>query len=84
MTAQIEAIGFVEAARSFAEDDFRGGKESCIALRADFSPVKVLFLFHQIDQSKIVAGQHDLPRAPYGRREALSLESGCDRRHARY
>jgi tRNA (adenine37-N6)-methyltransferase len=63
----IEAIGFVNADRIHAEDDFWGGEEACIGLTgrftaealqgiADFSHIEVLFLFHQVDPSKIVAG----------------------------
>ncbi|MFH1628187.1 MAG: SAM-dependent methyltransferase [Pseudomonadota bacterium] len=64
---QVQAIGFVEAFRPHAEDDFWGGKEACISLTerftaealqglADFSHVEVLFLFHEARQSKIVTG----------------------------
>ena len=64
---QVEAIGFVEADRSHAEDDYWGGEESCISLTerftgealqglTDFSHVEVLFLFHEVDLSKVVFG----------------------------
>jgi tRNA-Thr(GGU) m(6)t(6)A37 methyltransferase TsaA len=64
---QVQAIGFVEAVRPHAEDDFWGGEEACIALTeqftaealqgiTDFSHVEVLFLFHQTEPSKIVIG----------------------------
>ncbi|MCV2370750.1 SAM-dependent methyltransferase [Roseateles oligotrophus] len=67
MKAQIEAIGFVDAIRPHAEDDFWGGEEACITLAegftadalaglAEFSHVEVLFLFHELDPSKIVCG----------------------------
>jgi tRNA-Thr(GGU) m(6)t(6)A37 methyltransferase TsaA len=67
MIEQVQAIGFVEAIRPHAEDDFWGGEEACIALTkqftpealqgiTDFSHVEVLFLFHQVDPLKIVAG----------------------------
>jgi tRNA-Thr(GGU) m(6)t(6)A37 methyltransferase TsaA len=63
----ITPIGFVEATRQHAEDDFWGAEESCISLTADFSAdslqgladfshVEVLFLFHQVDAQKIVSG----------------------------
>jgi len=63
----IRAIGFVEAVRPHAEDDFWGGEESCIALApeypaealaglADFSHVEVLFVFHEVEDAKIVSG----------------------------
>jgi len=61
----VQAIGFVEAIRSIAEDDFWGGEEACITLTeqftaealqgvADFSHVEVIFLFHEVEPSKIV------------------------------
>ena len=67
MKEQVQAVGFVEASRPHAEDDFWGGEEACISLTeqftsealqglADFSHVEVLFLFHQVELSKIVAG----------------------------
>ena len=67
MIEQVQAIGFVEAIRPHAEDDFWGGEEACITLTeqftpealqgiADFSHVEVLFLFHQAEPTKIVTG----------------------------
>lgn len=67
MITQVEAIGFVEANRMQAEDDYWGGEESCITLTehyapealqgvTDFSHVEVLFLFHKVDPAKIVEG----------------------------
>jgi tRNA-Thr(GGU) m(6)t(6)A37 methyltransferase TsaA len=67
VTEQVQAIGFVEAVRPHAVDDFWGGEEACIALTeqftqealqgiTDFSHVEVLFFFHQVDSSKIVTG----------------------------
>ncbi|MGZ0078451.1 SAM-dependent methyltransferase [Methylomonas sp. YC3] len=67
MHSQVTAIGFVEAVRPHAEDDFWGGEEACIALTSeftfealqgisDFSHVEVLFLFHEVEPSKIVKG----------------------------
>jgi tRNA-Thr(GGU) m(6)t(6)A37 methyltransferase TsaA len=64
---QVQAIGFVEALRPHAEDDFWGGAEACISLTeqfssealqgiGDFSHVEVLYLFHQVEPSKIVTG----------------------------
>lgn len=66
-TEQVQAVGFVEAVRSHAEDDFWGGEQACISLTgsftaeafqglADFSHVEVLFLFHEVDESRIVTG----------------------------
>ena len=67
MIETVQAIGFVEAIRSIAEDDFWGGEEACIVLAAnftadalkgveDFSHVEVLFLFHEVDELRIVTG----------------------------
>jgi tRNA-Thr(GGU) m(6)t(6)A37 methyltransferase TsaA len=67
MTDQFQAVGFVEAIRPDAQDDFWGGEESCITLTepftaealqglSDFSHVEVLYLFHQVEPSKIVTG----------------------------
>jgi len=67
MKQQVQAIGFVEAIRPHAEDDFWGGEEACISLTeqftaealqglADFSHVEVLFLFHEVEPSKIIVG----------------------------
>jgi tRNA (adenine37-N6)-methyltransferase len=70
MTIEIRPIGFVEAPRAHAEDDFWGGEEACISLTeeftpealqglADFSHVEVVFLFHEVDAAKIVtAARH--------------------------
>jgi tRNA-Thr(GGU) m(6)t(6)A37 methyltransferase TsaA len=67
MNIQIQAIGIVEAVRHHAEDDFWGGEEACIALSGQFTPeslaglaefshVEILFQFHEVEPSKIVAG----------------------------
>lgn len=60
----------MEAIRPHAEDDFWGGEEACIALSdrftaealqgiTEFSHIEVLFLFHQVEPSKIVtAARH--------------------------
>jgi tRNA-Thr(GGU) m(6)t(6)A37 methyltransferase TsaA len=67
MKVEMEAIGRVEAGRTRAEDDFWGGMQSCITLsdryQAEaldgieaFSHVEVLYLFDQVDPSKIVTG----------------------------
>ena len=67
MNATVAAIGFVAAQRKLAEDDFWGGALSTICL-ADgydaealqglgaFSHVEVLFLFHRVDEAKVVCG----------------------------
>jgi len=60
-------IGFVQAIRPHAEDDFWGGEQSCIALvpefgadalqgLAEFSHVEILYFFHEVELGKIVAG----------------------------
>ena len=67
MSEQVQAIGFVEAIRPHAEDDFWGGEEACIALTdqftaealqglADFSHAEIIFLFHEVELAKIVTG----------------------------
>jgi hypothetical protein len=67
MKQEVQAVGFVEAIRPHAEDDFWGGEEATIALTeefnadalqglADFSHVEVLFVFHEVEPSKIVVG----------------------------
>ncbi|MFZ6873208.1 SAM-dependent methyltransferase [Undibacterium sp. Di27W] len=64
---RIEAIGFVEAMRPHAEDDYWGGEEACITLTkgftpdalkglADFSHAEILFYFHEVDDAKIISG----------------------------
>lgn len=67
MTIEIEPVGFVEAGRPHAEDDFWGGEEATIRLTErfstealqgleEFSHAEVLFCFHQVDPSRIVSG----------------------------
>lgn len=67
MNVQLQAVGFVQTARLHAEDDFWGGEKACISLTeqftpealqglSDFSHVEVLFLFHQVEPSKIITG----------------------------
>jgi tRNA (adenine37-N6)-methyltransferase len=67
MNAQVRAVGFVDAVRSHAEDDYWGGEQACICLTGDFtaealqglgefSHVEVLYLFHEVAPSKIVTG----------------------------
>jgi len=66
MIAQVQPIGFVSAPRPHAEDDFWGGEEASITLTdayspealvglADFSHIEVLFLFHEVEEGKIVS-----------------------------
>jgi tRNA-Thr(GGU) m(6)t(6)A37 methyltransferase TsaA len=67
MNLSFQPIGFVEATRLQAEDDFWGGQEACIALAprfgadalagiTDFSHVEVLFIFHAVDEAKVTLG----------------------------
>jgi tRNA (adenine37-N6)-methyltransferase len=67
VNTQVEAIGFAEAVRSHAEDDFWGGEEACISLTegftaealqglSEFTHVEVLFLFHEVEPSKVARG----------------------------
>jgi tRNA-Thr(GGU) m(6)t(6)A37 methyltransferase TsaA len=70
MSDVIKPIGFIEATRKQAEDDYWGGEQACISLAEpftaealqgldDFSHVEVLFLFHQVPAAKIVfAARH--------------------------
>lgn len=67
MDVVIQVVGFVRAPRPHAEDDFWGVEEACITLTeqftaaalqglSDFSHAEILFLFHEVDPSKIVTG----------------------------
>lgn len=67
MFIQMEPVGFIEAIRPHAEDDFWGGEETCIVLTeqftaealqglSEFSHVEVLYHFHEVEPSKIVTG----------------------------
>jgi len=67
MLVSVHAVGLVETARTSPEDDFWGNEEACIVLddrfRAEslqsiteFSHAEVLFLFHQVDPARVVAG----------------------------
>lgn len=67
MSYFIQPVGFVESNRTGKQDDFWGGQQSRIVVAPEyyssalagldeFSHVEVLFLFHQVDESKIVAG----------------------------
>jgi tRNA-Thr(GGU) m(6)t(6)A37 methyltransferase TsaA len=67
MDIGLRAIGFVSAPRPHAEDDFWGGEEASIRLTdefsadalqglSEFSHVEILFLFHEVDPSRVVTG----------------------------
>ncbi|MGV3525006.1 MAG: SAM-dependent methyltransferase [Candidatus Sericytochromatia bacterium] len=70
MPLEMEAIGWVSAAREQAEDDYWGGESACITLDQRFAPealqgldafshVEVLFYFHGVSPEKIVtAARH--------------------------
>jgi tRNA (adenine37-N6)-methyltransferase len=64
---EVGPIGYVEAVRPHAEDDFWGTEQSCISLvsgfgadalqgLADFSHIEVLYFFHEVPVSKITTG----------------------------
>jgi tRNA (adenine37-N6)-methyltransferase len=64
---ELKPIGYVEAIRPHAEDDFWGGEKSCIVLAeefgadalkglSDFSHVDILYLFHEVEAPRIVMG----------------------------
>jgi tRNA-Thr(GGU) m(6)t(6)A37 methyltransferase TsaA len=66
MKYEVQPIGFVQAVRAQAQDDFWGGETAIISLADGFAPeallglsefshAEVIFLFHQVDPSKIVA-----------------------------
>ena len=67
MNIELEPIGYVRAARPHAEDDFWGGEEATITLLtgftadalqglSDFSHAEIIFLFHEVEASKVVTG----------------------------
>ncbi len=67
MSFQLHAIAYVSALRPHAEDDFWGNERACITLietlpedafhgLEEFSHVEILFLFHQVETTKIVTG----------------------------
>jgi tRNA (Thr-GGU) A37 N-methylase len=64
---EIEPIGYVQATRPHAEDDFWGGEEATITLTSrftaealrglgDFSHAEIIYLFHEVEPAKIVSG----------------------------
>jgi tRNA-Thr(GGU) m(6)t(6)A37 methyltransferase TsaA len=67
MRETVEAVAFVIATRTQAEDDFWGGAATCIALTErftadafagveEFSHVEILFLLHRVEPEKILTG----------------------------
>lgn len=86
----VEPIGYVEASRTDATDDFWGGEEACITLRdefsaeslqglAEFSHVEVLFLFHKADPAKIVTGARRPRNNPAWPRIGIFAQRGKNR-----
>lgn len=68
MKIEVEPIGFVASDRLSPEDDYWGGKESCISLVGSFSAdaleglttfshVEVIYYFHQVDAAQIETGR---------------------------
>lgn len=67
MQFTLEPVGFVEAPRPHAEDDYWGGEQACISLQPSFSPealqglsdfshAEVIFVFHEVTADMIVSG----------------------------
>lgn len=90
MKFEVEPIGFVEAARTEAEDDYWGGEQACIALTekftpealaglADFSHVEVLFLFHAVDPARVVTGARHPRGNPNWPRVGIFAQRGKNR-----
>jgi tRNA-Thr(GGU) m(6)t(6)A37 methyltransferase TsaA len=63
----VEPVGYVHAMRPHTKDDFWGNEEAHIELvptlsaealqgLAEFSHIEVLFVFHQVQEAKIVSG----------------------------
>lgn len=64
---ELKPIGYVDAVRPHAEDDFWGGEQSWITLvesfgadallgLSDFSHVEILYFFHEVADAKIITG----------------------------
>lgn len=64
---ELTPIGYVEAERPHAEDDFWGEEKSCITLvegfgadalqgLAEFSHVEIIYFFHEVADAKITTG----------------------------
>jgi tRNA (adenine37-N6)-methyltransferase len=67
LVIDMKPIGYVEAVRPHAEDDFWGGHQSCIALvegfgaaalqgLSEFSHVEIIYFFHEVTDAKITTG----------------------------
>jgi tRNA-Thr(GGU) m(6)t(6)A37 methyltransferase TsaA len=67
LVIELKPIGYVDAVRPHAEDDFWGGEQSCITLvegfgadalqgLSEFSHVEILYFFHEVADTKIATG----------------------------
>jgi len=90
MKIEMEPIGRVESPRTRADNDFWGGMQSCITLSerygADayegidtFSHVEVLFLFDQVDPTRIVTGTRHPRNNPDWPAVGIFAQRGKDR-----
>lgn len=90
MDIRVEPIGYVEAPRPHAEDDFWGDEQASITLAdpfmaeslqglAEFSHVEVLFLFHQVDPAKITRGARRLRNNPAWPSTGIFAQGGKSR-----
>lgn len=90
MTIEMHPIGRVESPRIRADNDFWGEMQSCITLSerygADaldgidtFSHVEVLFVFDQVDPSKVVTGTRHPRNNPDWPAVGIFAQRGKDR-----
>ena len=90
MIEKVEPVGFVHALRAHAEDDYWGGEEASIALTgqftaealagiAEFSHVEILFLFHEVEPSKIVNGARHPRNNPEWPKTGIFAQRGKNR-----
>ena len=90
MTLTMEPVGFVTAQRPHAEDDFWGGEQACIALTdafgeeallglAEFSHAEILFVFHEVESSKIVTGARHPRNNPNWPKTGIFAQRGKNR-----
>lgn len=90
MSFIVEPIGYVRANRLHAEDDFWGGEKARIELvpayssealqgLAEFSHAEVLFVFHQVDEAKIVSSARHPRNNPNWPRVGIFAQRGKNR-----
>lgn len=90
MTFSIEPIGYVQAARTEAVDDFWGSEESRIVLvplfnaealqgLMEFSHVEILFVFHKVEEERIVSGARHPRNNPAWPRVGIFAQRGKNR-----